>query len=61
MLGLRGRGELGVSSCTFGDEFITARHPLLGEINIRRSSVASLERAGETAGEADEETEEEEE
>ncbi len=61
VLGLRGRGELGVSSCTFGDEFITARHPLLGEINIRRSSVASLERAGETAGEADEETEEEEE
>jgi hypothetical protein len=60
-LGLRGRGSLGVTACTFGEEFITARHPLLGEINIRRNAVASLERAAETTAATDDETEEEEE
>lgn len=44
VLGLRGRGSLGVSACTFATDAIHAKHPLLGELSLRRDSVARLER-----------------
>lgn len=43
-LELRGRGSLGLASCTFTDEMLHARHPLLGDLRIRRDTVARLER-----------------
>jgi hypothetical protein len=46
-LGLRGRGWLGVSGCAFHGDQIAARQPLLGELAIRRSAVASLQREPE--------------
>jgi hypothetical protein len=45
VLGLRGRGSLGVTGCTFEGDFIAAEHPLLGKLSIRREAVARLERA----------------
>jgi hypothetical protein len=43
-LGLRDRGLLGISSCVFNNDQIAAKHPLLGDLMIRRSAVASLQR-----------------
>lgn len=59
-LGLRGRGWLGISGCAFDGEQIVAKHPLLGELAIRRDAVASLQRKGEEPS-AGEEAEPEEE
>ena len=53
-LGLRGRGSLGVSACSFAGDSIMARHSLLGDLEIRRDAVASLERAGEETTEEEE-------
>lgn len=44
-LGLRGRGSLGVTGCVFTAESVTAKHPLLGELTIRRDAIADLSRA----------------
>lgn len=44
VLGLRGRGSLGVSSCNFTGETVQAKHPLLGALTLRRDAVATLER-----------------
>ncbi|WP_035602913.1 hypothetical protein [Haloferula sp. BvORR071] len=44
MLGLRGRGFLAVSSCSFSGESLLAEHPLLGKLEIRRDAIARLER-----------------
>lgn len=41
-LGLRGRGSLGVSGCIFTGESVTAKHPLLGDLTIRRDAIANL-------------------
>jgi len=41
---LSGQGEIRVDECEFGKETVTARHPLLGEIEIKRSGVTFLER-----------------
>ena len=49
-LGFRGRGSLGVSGCTFNGEQIVAKHPLLGDLEIRRDAVASLQRKAEKPG-----------
>jgi len=46
-LGFRGRGSLGVSGCAFNGEQIVAKHPLLGDLAIRRDAVASLQRKSE--------------
>jgi hypothetical protein len=43
-LGLRGRGFLGVSGCSFSGESLTAEHPLLGKLEIRRDAIGRLER-----------------
>ena len=43
-LGLRGRGEMQVSSCIFGSDQVTAEHPLLGSVEIDRSGITSLQR-----------------
>jgi len=46
-LGLRGRGSVGVSGCVFNGDQIVAKHPLLGDLAIRRDAVASLLRKAE--------------
>ncbi len=43
-LRLRGEGSLRVESCTFAEDSVTARHPLLGDLKISRTGVAALER-----------------
>ena len=43
-LSLRGGGRLTVSSCVFGPGKVTARHPLLGDLQIDRSGITSLVR-----------------
>ena len=42
-LRLRGEGLLRVESCTFAEDGVTARHPLLGALKISRAGVAALE------------------
>lgn len=59
-LELRGRGSLGVTACTFGEDSVAAVHPLLGELSIRREAVASLVRADKEDEESEPEEEEEE-
>ena len=44
-LGLRGRGSLGVTGCVFTAESVTAKHPLLGDLTIRRDAISHLTRA----------------
>ncbi len=44
VLGLRGRGSLGVTNCVLREEGIDAEHPLLGKLLIRRDAVSRLER-----------------
>ncbi|MCW1886504.1 hypothetical protein OKA04_17330 [Luteolibacter flavescens] len=56
-LGLRGRGYLGVSGCTFNGDQIVAKHPLLGEMVIRRDAVANLQRKAEKPKVKEEEAE----
>ncbi len=41
---LRGKGSLGVTSCRFADDGISAVHPLLGPLSLHRDGVVSLER-----------------
>ena len=43
-LRLRGEGSLRVSSCAFSADEVTAVHPLLGPLKIRRVGVSGLER-----------------
>lgn len=43
-LRLRGDGFLRVSSCAFSADGVTALHPLLGALDIRRAGVSGLER-----------------
>jgi hypothetical protein len=45
---LAGEGELRVASCVFGGEHVTATHPLLGQLAIRRDGIVSLERTSPT-------------
>jgi len=47
LLGLRGRGSLAMSGCTFSGDSISATHPLLGEISIRRGAISHLMRPGD--------------
>lgn len=42
-LELRGKGSLKVSSCTFDQDGVSAVHPLLGELRIRRAGVEAME------------------
>lgn len=44
ILSLRGGGQMSVSSCQFGTDTVTAKHPLLGEIRIEREGITSLVR-----------------
>ncbi len=44
VLRLRGEGSLRVSSCEFSVDDVSARHPLLGPLRIRRAGVSGLER-----------------
>lgn len=44
VLRLRGEGSLRLSSCVFSAEDVSARHPLLGPLKIRRAGVSGLER-----------------
>jgi hypothetical protein len=44
VLRLRGEGSIRVSSCAFSAEDVSARHPLLGALQIRRAGVSGLER-----------------
>ena len=43
-LRLRGDGSLRVSSCVFSADEVTAVHPLLGRLKLRRAGVSGLER-----------------
>lgn len=43
-LRLKGEGSIQVASCSFSAETVTARHPLLGLLNIQRSGVVAMER-----------------
>lgn len=43
-LRLRGGGSLRVSSCAFSEDSVTASHPLLGALKIRRAGVSAMER-----------------
>ena len=44
VLKLRGEGSLQMNSCVFSDQGITASHPLLGPLMIRRGGLTELER-----------------
>lgn len=44
-LRLRGGGSLGVATCVFTEESVSAVHPLLGKIELRRDGVDAMERA----------------
>lgn len=44
LLRLKDKGELSVSTCRFDAENVTATHPLLGPVTIKRSGVTSLQR-----------------
>jgi hypothetical protein len=46
---LPGDGSLRVSSCSIGGDKITATHPLLGPLAIRREGIASIERTPQPA------------
>jgi len=59
VLGLRGRGSIGVTGCLFEADRITAEHPLLGALSVKRDAIARLERTQEETPK-DEEKEEEE-
>lgn len=45
VLKLRGEGSLKVVSCKFGKDSVSAKHPLLGEMEIPRAGIAAMERA----------------
>ena len=49
-LRLSGEGLLRVSSCTFSPDSVSARHPLLGPITIKRSGVVAMERMDSKPG-----------
>ena len=44
VLRLRWGGALRVASCQFHDEVVAASHPLLGQLNLRREGVVTMER-----------------
>ncbi len=44
MLRLRGSGSLRVTSCSFGQENVSAVHPLLGPVKLVRDGILSLEK-----------------
>lgn len=44
ILRLRGGGEMRVSACEFGEKTVKAIHPLLGEMELDRAGITSLER-----------------
>ena len=44
ILRLRGGGEMRVSTCEFGGETVKAVHPLLGEMELDRAGITSMER-----------------
>lgn len=44
ILRMRGKGEMRVSSCVFGDATVKATHPLLGPMEFARDGISSLER-----------------
>jgi hypothetical protein len=44
MLRLRGEGSLRLASCLFTEDSVSAVHPLLGPLNLRRDGVLSMER-----------------
>ncbi len=44
VLKLRGEGSLHVTSCTFSEISVSALHPLLGPLEIKRTGVTALER-----------------
>jgi hypothetical protein len=48
VLRLQENGSLRVSSCTFTETTVTAVHPLLGPLTLRRSGVTAMERAATT-------------
>ncbi len=48
---LHGRGSLGLTACTFAGDLLHARHPLLGDLTIRRDAIARLERSRPETGE----------
>ena len=43
-LRLRGEGSIRVSSCAFSPDSVSARHPLLGPMNIKRTGIVAMER-----------------
>lgn len=45
LLKLRGDGSLRVSSCRFTDATVSAIHPLLGPLELRREGIVAMERA----------------
>ncbi len=44
VLRLQENGLLRVTSCTFTEDEVSALHPLLGQLNIRRSGISAMER-----------------
>jgi hypothetical protein len=48
LLRLRGGGSLGVTSCLFLEDSVSAVHPLLGQVAIQRDGVTAMERTAET-------------
>lgn len=45
VLKLRGEGSLRVASCSFTEDKVSAVHPLLGPLALRREGIVALERA----------------
>lgn len=59
ILGLRGRGAIRVNGCLFEGDQISANHPLLGKLSIRRDAVSRLERSQEEKSKTKEKEDEE--
>lgn len=47
-LNLQGRGAIQISKCVFSDQTIQITHPLLGDIELKRDAVSSIERTQST-------------
>lgn len=45
VLKLRGDGSLQVASCKFSEDMVSAVHPLLGPLTLRRNGIISMQRA----------------
>ncbi|TAE74127.1 MAG: hypothetical protein EAZ65_06335 [Verrucomicrobia bacterium] len=59
LLGLHGRGSLAVGECSFDGDQVSATHPLLGRLTLRRSAIARLTRHADSDSSTEESPEDE--